>query len=212
MMPAMTTGTGPADGGWARFLTAPPPTRRVAEDWLAGLARNPAAPAALLVRLLGTDAFLHVLHRPDLPAEVVDAAFWHPSEGVRWHVWETQPLPPGQWNKPVRDMPDWRWRQFMIMETRSAAELQRPGHPQPAARQEPQPPAVPDEIAAAESPVLPVPELIRLLTTATEARHLPHNVTAAAARNPAIPQAVMDHMATAAINALAVLADQRGER
>jgi hypothetical protein len=37
----------------------------------------PAAPVALLVRLLDTDAFLHVLYRPDVPAKVVDAAFWH---------------------------------------------------------------------------------------------------------------------------------------
>jgi hypothetical protein len=88
----MATGAGPVDGEWASFVAAPPPVRRVAEDWLAGLARNPAAPTALLVRLLDTDAFLHVLYRPDLPAKVVDAAFWHPSEGVRWQVWETQPL------------------------------------------------------------------------------------------------------------------------
>jgi hypothetical protein len=208
-MPAVATGAGPADGEWASLLTAPPPARRVAADWLAGLARNPAASAALLVRLLDTDAFRHVLHRPDLPAEVVDAAFWHRSEGVRWHAWETQPLPPGQWNKPVRDMPDWRWRKFMIMQTRSAAESQRlPGPREPVAPPEPRRPAMPDESAAAESPALPVPALIRLLTTVTEARHLPHNVTVAAARNPAIPEAVMDHMATAAITALA---DQRGD-
>ena len=110
----MATGAGPVDGEWASFVAAPPPVRRVAEDWLAGLARNPAAPAALLVRLLDTDAFLHVLYRPDLPSKVVDVAFWHPSEGVRWHVWETQPLAPGQWNKAVSAMPDWRWRQFMF--------------------------------------------------------------------------------------------------
>jgi hypothetical protein len=205
----MATGAGPVDGEWASFVAAPPPVRRVAEDWLAGLARNPAAPAALLVRLLDTDAFLHVLYRLDLPAKVVDAAFWHPSEGVRWHVWETQPLVPEQWNKAVRAMPDWRWRQFMFMWTRSAAERQRlPGYREPEARPELRPPAVPDEIAAAETAVLPVPELIRLLTTVTEARHRPHNVTVAAARNPAIPAAVMDHMAGAAITALAA---QRGD-
>jgi hypothetical protein len=200
----MATGAGPVEGEWASFVAAPPPVRRVAEDWLAGLARNPAAPAALLVRLLDTDAFLHVLYRPDLPAKVVDAAYWHPSEGVRWHVWETQPLAPGQWNKAVRAMPDWRWRQFMTMWTRSAADVQRrPGYREPEPRQELRPPAVPDEIAAAETAVLPAPELIRLLTTVTEARHRPHNVTVAAARNPAIPAAVMDHMATTAIAALA---------
>ncbi len=200
----MATGAGPVDGEWASFVAAPPPVRRVAEDWLAGLARNPAASSALLVRLFDTDAFLHVLYRPDLPAKVVDAAFWHPSEDVRWHVWETQPLVPGQWNKAVRAMPDWRWRKFMTMWTRSAAEVQRfPGYREPEPRQELRPPGVPDEIAAAETALLPVPELIRLLTTVTEARHRPHNVTVAAARNPAIPAAVMDHMASAAIAALA---------
>jgi hypothetical protein len=205
----MATGAGPVDGEWASFVAAAPPVRRVAEDWLAGLARNPAAPTALLVRLLDTDAFLHVLYRPDLSAKVVDAAFWHPSEGVRWHVWETQPLAPGQWNKAVRAMPDWRWRQFMSMWTRSAADRQRlPGYREPEPRPDLRPPAVPDEIAAAETAVLPVPELIRLLTTVTEARHRPHNVTVAAARNPAIPAAVMDHMASAAITALAA---QRGD-
>lgn len=56
---------------------------------------------------------------------------------------------------------------------------------------------MPDEITAAENAVLPVPELIRLLTTVTEARHRPHNVTVAAARNPAIPAAVMDDLLTA---------------
>ena len=122
--PSTATGAAPVDAEWASFVAAPPRVRRVAEDWLAGLARNPAASAALLVRLLDTDAFLHVLYRPDLPAKVVDTAFWHPSEGVRWHVWETQPLAPGQWNKAVRAMPDWRWRQFMFMWTRSAAERQ----------------------------------------------------------------------------------------
>jgi hypothetical protein len=200
----MATGAGPVDAEWASFVAASPPGRRVAEDWLAGLARNPAAPVALLVRLLDTDAFLHVLYRPDVPATVVEAAFWHPSEGVRWHVWETQPLVPGQWNKAVRDMPDWRWRQFMVMWTRSAADSQRrPGYREPEARPELRPPGAPDEIAAAESAVLPVPELIRLLTTVTVARHRPHNVTVAAARNPAIPAAVMNHMASAAITALA---------
>ena len=205
----MATGAGPVDGEWASFVAAPPPVRRVAEDWLAGLARNPAAPVALLVRLLDTDAFLHVLYGPDVPAKVVDAAFLHPSEGVRWHVWETQPLAPGQWNKAVRAMPDWRWRQFMIMWTRSAADSQRrPDYREPEPRPELRPPGAPDEIAAAESAVLPVPELIRLLTTVTEARHLPHNVTVAAARNPAIPAAVMARMASAAITALAA---QRGD-
>jgi hypothetical protein len=106
-------------------------------------------------------------------------------------------------------MPDWRWRQFMTMWTRSAAEVQRfPGYREPEPRQELRPPGVPDEIAAAQSAALPAPELIRLLTTVTQARHQPHNVTVAAARNPAIPAAVMDHMATAAIAALAA---QRGD-
>ncbi|MGH3279670.1 MAG: hypothetical protein ACRDNW_11095 [Trebonia sp.] len=208
-MPAKPTGAGSVDPEWASFVAAPPPVRRVAEDWLAGLARNPAAPPELLVRLLDTDAFLHVLYRPDVPAKVVDAAYWHPSEGVRWHVWETQPLAPGQWNKAVRDMPDWRWRQFMIMHTRSSADRQRqPGYREPEPRLELRPTPVPDEIAAAETAVLPAPELIRLLTTVTEARHLPHNVTVAAARSPAIPAAVMDYMAAAAITALA---DRRGD-
>ena len=202
--PATPAGPGPVDAEWASFVAAPPPARRVAEDWLAGLARNPAASAPLLIRLLDTDAFLHVLYRPDLPARVVDAAYWHPSEGVRWHVWETQPLAPGQWNEAVRAMPDWRWRQFMTMTTRSLAERQRfPGYREPGPRPELRPPGRPDEIAAAETAVLPVPELIRLLTTVTEARHRPHNLTVAAARNPAIPAAVMDHMASAAIAALA---------
>jgi len=62
----MAAGAGPVDPEWASFVDAPPPVRRLAEDWLAGLARNPAAPPALLIRLLGTDAFLHVLYRPDL--------------------------------------------------------------------------------------------------------------------------------------------------
>jgi hypothetical protein len=142
-----------------------PAPRRLASAAAPGRRRNPAAPVALLVRLLDTDAFLHVLYRPDLPAKVVEAAFWHPSEGVRWHVWETQPLAPGQWSKAVRAMPDWRWRQFMIMQTRSAADVQRrPGYREPEPRQELRPPAVPDETAAAETAVLPAPEPIRLLT------------------------------------------------
>ena len=41
---------------------------------------------------------------------------------------------------------------------------------------------MPDEIAVAETAALPVPELIRLLTTVTEARHRPHNLTVAAAQ------------------------------
>ncbi|HEY3872965.1 MAG TPA: hypothetical protein VGM10_31705 [Actinocrinis sp.] len=68
----MAGDAGSADGQWAAFLTADPPGRRVAEDWLARLARNPAAPAALLMRLLDTDAFLHVL--PPIPAPWSPAA------------------------------------------------------------------------------------------------------------------------------------------
>lgn len=64
----MASGAGPVDGQWASFVAAPPPVRRVAEDWLAGPARNPAAPAALLLRLLDTDAFLHVRAAPGTAA------------------------------------------------------------------------------------------------------------------------------------------------
>lgn len=190
----------PVDHEWAAFVAAPPPVRRIAEDWLAGLARNPAASVSLLARLLRTDAFLHVLYRPDLPPEIVNVATMHESERVRWHVWETQPLS----NRPVRATHDWRWRQFMVMQGQSEADqLRRPGYREPEPRRETRPPGVPDEVAAAETEALSAPELIRLLTTVTEARHRPHNITVAAARNPAIPVGVMDHMVTAAIRALA---------
>ncbi len=203
----MATGAGPVDGEWASFVAAPPPVRRVAEDWLAGLARNPAAPAALLVRLLDTDAFLHVLYRPDLPPKVVDAA-----SGIRPRSggtsWRPSCWRPGNENEAVRAMPDWRWRQFMTMWTRSASDAQRrPDYREPEPRQELRPPGVPDR----SRPPRARPAGARADPAADhrlEARHRPHKVTVAAARNPAIPAAVMDHMASAAITALAA---QRGD-
>ncbi|MFF5448480.1 hypothetical protein [Streptomyces sp. NPDC012888] len=69
------------------------------ESWLRGIAFNPAAPADVLVRLLGGgagEAGLVMCAGRDLPGAVVDAALRHPDRGIRCALARNQYVDPAR--------------------------------------------------------------------------------------------------------------------
>ncbi|MFF2546900.1 hypothetical protein ACFVUY_30680 [Kitasatospora sp. NPDC058063] len=135
--------TPPAAPGpvWAPLTSATDVERATGLAWLSGLGHNRAAPADLLLRLL--DAGTHdVLHRDDLPEEVVDAAIAHPGRRVRIAVAESGRLTPAQWDRLIAATPGSGLR-GLFTELAGAARKPSPGDALPPAD-----PADPAELAA----------------------------------------------------------------
>ncbi|MEU4038338.1 PE-PGRS family protein [Streptomyces collinus] len=102
------------DSGWqavTRWKTAP---QRLRSAWREGLARNPAAPASVLLRLFDVEegerlpGASRLIHR-ELPAEVVEAWISHPEPHVRKLLAERWTLTPEQ-RERLLDEPDPRLR------------------------------------------------------------------------------------------------------
>ncbi|MGP3954853.1 hypothetical protein ACTWPT_02555 [Nonomuraea sp. 3N208] len=70
---------------------------------LHGLARNPGAPAHILVRLLDTDAAVEFLFRRHLPGELVDTMAAHPRPKIRRILAENPYVPDEQRARMVHD-------------------------------------------------------------------------------------------------------------
>ena len=72
-----TAGQASPGSEWAVVCDRQCPSRQIAEEWLAGLSRNPSAPARVLIRILDA-GHPGCLFREDLPPGVLDAAVIHP--------------------------------------------------------------------------------------------------------------------------------------
>ncbi|MGW0416587.1 PE-PGRS family protein [Streptomyces collinus] len=103
------------DSGWqavTRWKTAP---QRLRSAWREGLARNPAAPASVLLRLFEVEEGARLpgesrlIHR-ELPDEVVEAWISHPEPRVRKLLAERWTLTAGQRERLLLDEPDPRLR------------------------------------------------------------------------------------------------------
>lgn len=76
---------------------------------LDGLARNPATPAPILIRLLDTDAAYTICLRRHLPSELVEAMVSHPQARIRLFLAQHPHVPEAQRARLIRD-PDPRVR------------------------------------------------------------------------------------------------------